>query len=403
MKPTLLVLAAGMGSRYGGVKQIDAVGMHNETLLDFGVYDAAHSGYGKVVFIIRKDIEKDFRERLFDRIARNMDADYVFQSLDSLLTSEQVKLAADRKKPWGTIHALLCAKDAVKTPFTVINADDYYGRTAYQDLGAYLSTLENDSTAHAMVGYVLENTMSRSGSVSRGICRVKDGYLVSMEENTKIEYTADGGIVSHMDRGDEALTGKEVVSMNFFGFTPKAFDSFTPYWEAFIKDNITQAKAECLLPNAAGKMVEDGEGTIKVLTSQERWFGMTYPEDKQLVMDELRKKIQAYLKNAVQGASETVHPLHHPGAPASRSWTVLNIGRRSSLFSTNTPACSSPSTRRSGCISTSSITKTKSGTSRRNMHHHTGACTCCWWMAKRRGASRSGGLTSGAANSRDCM
>ena len=217
MKPTLLVLAAGMGSRYGGVKQIDAVGMHNETLLDFGVYDAAHSGYGKVVFIIRKDIEKDFRERLFDRIARNMDADYVFQSLDSLLTSDQIKQACDRKKPWGTIHALLCAKDAVKTPFTVINADDYYGRTAYQDLGAYLSTLENDSTAHAMVGYVLENTMSKSGSVSRGICSVKDGMLVSMEENTKIEYTADGGIVSHMDRGDETLTGKEVVSMNFFG------------------------------------------------------------------------------------------------------------------------------------------------------------------------------------------
>ena len=294
MKPTLLVLAAGMGSRYGGVKQIDAVGMHNETLLDFGVYDAAHSGYGRVVFIIRKDIEKDFRERLFDRIARNMDADYVFQSLDSLLTSEQVKLAADRKKPWGTIHALLCAKDAVKTPFTVINADDYYGRTAYQDLGAYLATLDNDSTQHAMVGYVLENTMSKSGSVSRGVCKVKDGYLVSMEENTKIEYTPEGGIVSHLDRGDETLTGKEVVSMNFFGFTPKAFDSFTPYWEAFIKDNITQAKAECLLPNAAGKMVQDGEGSIKVLTSQERWFGMTYPEDKQIVVEELRKKIASH-------------------------------------------------------------------------------------------------------------
>ena len=266
MKPTLLVLAAGMGSRYGGVKQIDAVGMHNETLLDFGVYDACKAGYGKVVFIIRKDIEKDFRERLFDRIARNMDADYVFQSLDSLLTPEQVKAAADRKKPWGTIHALLC----------------------------YLSTLDNDSTAQAMVGYILENTMSKSGSVSRGICKVKDGYLVSMEENTKIEYTADGGIVSHMDRGDEMLTGKEVVSMNFFGFTPKVFDSFTAYWENFIKDNLTSAKAECLLPNAAGKMVEDGEGTIKVLTSQERWFGMTYPEDKQLVMDELRNKIMTH-------------------------------------------------------------------------------------------------------------
>ncbi len=294
MEPTLLILAAGMGSRYGGVKQIDAVGMHNETLLDFSVYDAQRAGYGKVVFIIRKDIEKDFRERLFDRIARNMDADYVFQNLDSLLSAEQAAQASERKKPWGTIHALLCAQNAVKTPFTVINADDYYGRSAYEDLGKYLSALENDSTEHAMVGYILENTMSASGSVSRGICKVQDGLLKTMEENTKIEYTADGGIVSHMERGDEMLTGKEVVSMNFFGFTPKVFDSFVPYWEAFIKDNITAAKAECLLPNAAGKMVEDGEGTIKVLTSQERWFGMTYPEDKKIVVEELRKKIASH-------------------------------------------------------------------------------------------------------------
>lgn len=291
MKPTLLVLAAGMGSRYGGVKQIDAVGMHGETLLDFGVFDARRSGYGKVVFIIRKDIEHDFRERLFDRIARNMDAEYVFQSLDSLLTPEQVKLSADRKKPWGTIHALLCAKDSVNTPFTVVNADDYYGRTAYQDLGAYLSGLKNEDTSHAMVGYVLENTMSRSGSVSRGICKVDGGKLVTMEENTKIEYTADGGIVSHLDRGDVTLTGKEIVSMNFFGFTPKVFDSFVPYWEKFIKDNATAPKAECLLPNGAGEMVEKGEGTIKVLTSQEKWFGMTYPEDKKIVCEELKKKI----------------------------------------------------------------------------------------------------------------
>ena len=291
MKPTLLVLAAGMGSRYGGVKQIDAVGMHNETLLDFGVYDAQKAGYGKVVFIIRKDIEHDFRERLFDRIARNMDAEYVFQSLDSLLTAEEVKLSKDRKKPWGTIHALLCAKDVVKTPFTVVNADDYYGRTAYQDLGAYLSKLDNSDTHHAMVGNVLENTMSHSGSVSRGICQVKDGLLVTMEENTKIEYTADGGIVSHTDKGDVTLTGKEIVSMNFFGFTPKVFDSFVPYWERFIKDNVTAPKTECLLPNGAGEMVEKGEGTIKVLTSHERWFGMTYPEDKQIVCDELKKKI----------------------------------------------------------------------------------------------------------------
>lgn len=293
MKPTLLVLAAGMGSRYGGVKQIDAVGVHGETLLDFGVFDAKNAGYGKVVFIIRKDIEKDFRERLFDRIARNMDAEYVFQTGTSLLTPEQIELSRNRKKPWGTIHALLCAKDVVDTPFTVVNADDYYGRSAYVTLGNYLSGLKNDDTDHAMVGFVLENTMSRSGSVSRGICKVKDGKLVSMVENTKIEYTADGGIVSHFEGTDIPLTGKEPVSMNFFGFTPKAFESFEKYWEDFIAKNVTEEKKECLLPNGASEIVTSGKGTITVFTSQDRWFGMTYPEDKKLVMDEIKAKIDS--------------------------------------------------------------------------------------------------------------
>lgn len=293
MKPTLLVLAAGMGSRYGGVKQIDAVGVHGETLLDFGVYDAHNAGYGKVVFIIRKDIEKDFRERLFDRIARNMDAEYVFQSLDSLLTEEQIKLSANRKKPWGTIHALLCAKDAVKEPFTVVNADDYYGRSAYQTLGKYLSTLDPSDTTHAMVGFILENTMSKNGSVSRGVCEVKDGNLVSMVENTKIEYTPDGRIVSHLDGKDVYLTGKEPVSMNFFGFTPKAFEDFEEYWKKFIKANVCEEKKECLLPNGASEIVTSGKGSIKVFTSEDRWFGMTYPEDKPLVMAEIKAKLES--------------------------------------------------------------------------------------------------------------
>lgn len=293
MKPTLLVLAAGMGSRYGGVKQIDAVGVHGETLLDFGVYDAHNAGYGKVVFIIRKDIEKDFRERLFDRIARNMDAEYVFQGLDSLLTEEQIKLSEGRKKPWGTIHALLCAKDVVKEPFTVINADDYYGRSAYQTLGKYLSGLDVNDTAHAMVGFTLENTMSRNGSVTRGICQVKDGNLESMVEHTKIEYAPDGRIVSHFNGEDIYLTGKEPVSMNFFGFTPRAFDDFYTYWENFIRENVKEEKKECLLPNGASEIVTSGKGSIRVFTSEDRWFGMTYPEDKPLVMSEIRAKLDS--------------------------------------------------------------------------------------------------------------
>lgn len=289
MKPSLLVLAAGMGSRYGGVKQLDSVGAHGETLIDYSVYDAHRSGYGKVVFIIRPDIEKDFRERLFDRIARNMDAEYVFQTHDSLLTPEQIALSKDRTKPWGTVHAVLCAKDAMKTPFTVINCDDYYGREAYESLGGYLSKLDNNSTEHAMVGYLLKNTMSPAGSVSRGVCQVKDGYLLGMRENTKIEYEGDR-IVSHLPEGDVYLTGDEQVSMNFFGFTPKVFEFMSQYFEEFIQRNATEPKAEVLLPNCAGEIVAKGLGSLRVLSSHDKWFGMTYREDRETVRLNLEEK-----------------------------------------------------------------------------------------------------------------
>ena len=261
MKPTLLVMAAGMGSRYGGVKQIDAVGMHGETLLDFGIYDAKNAGFGKVVFIIRKDIEKYFRERLFDRVARNMDAEYVFQSRDSLLTEEEALISKDRTKPWGTIHAVLCAKDVVKTPFAVINSDDYYGRSAYETMSKYLSPLSNNDTTHAMVGFVLENTMSPSGSVTRAICNRKDGKLTDLVETFKI-FWRDGKVISAFDDHEEILTGKELVSMNFFGFTPKAFDSFQTYWDEFKKNHIAEPKTECLLPSGVAEMIEKGEGSV---------------------------------------------------------------------------------------------------------------------------------------------
>lgn len=290
MKPTLLVLAAGMGSRYGGVKQIDAVGKNGECLLDFATFDAKKSGFGKVVYIIRKDIEKDFRERLFDRVARNMDAEYVFQSHESLLTAEQIKLSAGRSKPWGTAHAVLCAEKAVHEPFAVINSDDYYGRNAFETLGKHLSSINNDSTEHAMVGYVLEKTMSRNGSVSRGVCTVKDENLVSIVENLKI-YFEDGKVVSDMGGTKEILTGKETVSMNLFGFSPKAFEEFNSYWENFIKNNVTAEKTEALLPVVASDIIRDKKGSVKVYTSEESWFGMTYPEDRENVKNEIDKKI----------------------------------------------------------------------------------------------------------------
>ena len=295
MKPTLLVLAAGMGSRYGGVKQIDSVGMHNETLLDYAVYDAVHSGFGKIVFVIRKDIEHDFRERLFDRIARSCDAEYVFQSLDALITPEQLRQAVNRKKPWGTIHAVLCAQEAVKEPFAIINADDYYGRSAYKTMAAHLSALSSDSCEHAMVGYTLENTMSKSGSVSRGICRIENGMLISMREHTKISYGEENGqtvILSQLDEGVQQLTGKETVSMNLFGFTPKAFSGFEAFFKDFIAAHITSEKAECLLPEGASILVTKGLGTLRCYTTDERWFGMTYPEDREIVKQEIAQKIK---------------------------------------------------------------------------------------------------------------
>lgn len=290
MKPSLLVLAAGMGSRYGGVKQIDSVGKNGECLLDFAAFDAKKAGFGKVVYIIRKDIEKDFRERLFDRIARNMDAEYVFQSHESLLNSEQIKLSAKRTKPWGTAHAVLCAEKAIHEPFAVINSDDYYGRSAFETLGKHLSSIGNDSTEHAMVGYVLEKTMSLNGSVSRGVCTVKDSQLESIVENLKI-YFEDNKVISEIDGKKVVLTGKETVSMNLFGFSPKAFEDFNIYWENFIKNNVTQEKTEALLPVVASDIIHAGKGTMKVFTSEESWFGMTYPEDREIVKAEIAKKI----------------------------------------------------------------------------------------------------------------
>lgn len=291
MKPVLLVLAAGMGSRYGGVKQIDSVGKNGECLLDFAAYDARKSGFGKVVYIIRKDIEKDFRERLFDRVARNMDAEYVFQSRESLLTEKQIELSGGRTKPWGTAHAILCAEKAVSSPFAVINSDDYYGRAAFETLGKHLSSIDKYSPEHAMVAYVLENTMSRNGSVSRGVCSVKDGKLAGIVENLKIYYDSDGKVVSEWDDHKDILTGKEWVSMNLFGFSVKAFERFNIYWEDFIKNNISEPKKEALLPVAASDIAKNGEGVINVFTSKESWFGMTYPEDREIVKSEIAAKI----------------------------------------------------------------------------------------------------------------
>lgn len=295
MTSTLVVLAAGMGSRYGGVKQIDAVGKNGECLLDYGVWDAKESGFGRVVFIIRRDIEKDFRERLFDHIAKSFDAQYVFQEQTALLSEEALKASSGREKPWGTAHAVLCAKSVVPGPFCVINSDDYYGREAFRVMGAHLGALKEDSCEHAMVGYTLKNTMSTSGSVSRGVCKLDETgkLLVSIDENLKIFYEAGEGsaIISERESGKEFLTGDECVSMNFFGFAKSAFDSFEQYWADFIKKNAQSKKAEALLPAAVTQIIAQGAGVVRTFKSHEKWFGMTYPADRENVKTEIAKKI----------------------------------------------------------------------------------------------------------------
>lgn len=302
MTPTLVVLAAGMGSRFGGIKQLESVGAHNQSLLDYGVYDALKSGFGKIVFVIRKDIESDFCEKIFYRIAHNCNAEYVFQNKDSFLTDEQVAMMADRKKPWGTVHAVLCAQKCINEPFAIINADDYYGFSAYKTIYKHLSKISNDSTSHAMVSYVLKNTMSRLGTVSRGVCKIKNDALVSIAEHKDIGYElTEGGdrIISMFDGKKQILTGEELVSMNLFGFAPSAFDYFTDYFHKFLEKDIANPKAECLLPEAASSIISEGKGTITVYKTDEKWFGMTYREELGTVRDAIAQKVRdkAYPEN----------------------------------------------------------------------------------------------------------
>ncbi|MBQ7612559.1 MAG: hypothetical protein IJU92_05760 [Spirochaetaceae bacterium] len=295
MTPTLLVLAAGMGSRFGGIKQIASVGPDDQTLLDYGVYDAFKAGFGKVVFVIRKDIEKDFCDKIFYRISHVANAEYVFQNQDSFLSEAHIRQSTGRTKPWGTVHAVLCAEKCINEPFAIINADDFYGFDAYNTMYKHLSSLHLPSTEHAMIGYKLKNTLSRSGTVSRGVCTVDNKHLVSMAEHKNVGYegtSSDEKIVSEYAGKKEILTGDEIVSMNLFGFTPDAFSHFRNFFEQFIHHSASDLKAECLLPDAASKIVNDGLGSVTVYKTTEQWFGMTYQEDLELVRSAIASKIK---------------------------------------------------------------------------------------------------------------
>lgn len=283
MKPTLFVLAAGMGSRYGGLKQLDGVGTSGETIMDYSVFDAMRAGFGKVVFVIRKDFEDDFRNIVLSKYQDKIPCEICFQSIDKLPAGFTPN--PDRTKPWGTNHAVLMGKELIHEPFAVINADDFYGKESFQVLADFLTSVEGKHGQWCMVGYRVQNTLSENGSVSRGVCSTdKNGYLTDVVERTKIEEV--GKKVIYTENGvDTELPLNTPVSMNMWGFTPEYFEMAEQGFIQFLKTNEKELKAEYYIPTMVNNAIIEGKATCKVLDTPSKWFGVTYAEDRpQVVM-----------------------------------------------------------------------------------------------------------------------
>lgn len=296
MKPTLFVLAAGMGSRYGGLKQLDGLGPNGETIMDYSIFDAIRGGFGKVVFVIRKDFEDAFREKVLSKYEGHIPTELVFQSINDL--PEGFKCPEGRQKPWGTNHAVLMGKDVIKEPFAVINADDFYGRDTFAVIGKYLSELPAGSkNNYCMVGFRVGNTLSESGTVARGICSTDaNGHLTSVVERTEIKRV--DGPVCYKDGETEwgrdrwvAVPDNTPVSMNVWGFTPDYFAHSEAYFKEFLSDpkNIANLKSEFFIPLMVDKLIHDGTATCEVLDTTSKWFGVTYPEDRPDVVAKFQK------------------------------------------------------------------------------------------------------------------
>lgn len=287
MKPTLFVLAAGMGSRYGGLKQLDGLGPNGETIMDYSIYDAIRGGFGKLVFVIRKDFEKDFREKIINKYESHIPVELVFQDLNDLPAG--FTCPEERTKPWGTNHAVLMGKKVIKEPFAVINADDFYGRDSFAVLGKALSEMDGKKNDYCMVGYRVGNTLSESGSVARGICSTdKDGYLTTVVERTAIERI--DGKVSFKDENDKLVNidDNTPVSMNMWGFTPDYFEYSENFFADFLKENISNLKCEYFIPLMVNKLINDETARVKVLDTTSKWFGVTYAADRQSVVDKIQ-------------------------------------------------------------------------------------------------------------------
>lgn len=277
MKPTLLILAAGLGSRYGGVKQMDKIGPSGESIIDYSVFDAIRAGFGKVVFVVNPNIIDDFKSIYEPRLTGKIETSYVLQEISNIPAG--IEFNPDRVKPWGTAHAVLVAMDVIDGPFAVINADDFYGREAYQVMANFLTTRDNKPGAYSMVGYKLKNTLSDFGSVSRGVCEIENGLLTDVVERTNI-LRKENGIVFE-DQGKEiSISNDAIVSMNFWGFSSDFFHQSEVEFRTFILENASQLKAEFYIPFVVNKLIQSKEATVEVLQSDAQWFGITYQEDK---------------------------------------------------------------------------------------------------------------------------
>ncbi len=289
MKPTLLVLAAGMGSRYGGLKQLDQVGPSGETIMEYSVFDAVRSGFGKVVFVIRKDIEKEFRELFGNRFSQHIAVDFVFQELNNV--PDGIVISPERAKPWGTAHAVLTASQAIDEPFAVINADDFYGYGTFRALAGHLTAASfKGSMEYCLAGFTLENTLSEFGTVSRGVCQAdKNHYLISIEERKNIRAEKNGIFCSNEDGKDIPLGPKLFVSMNAWAFGNEVFSHLENQFREFIQRNSSDLKAEFYLPSFADNLIRNQIARFRILPVSEKWFGVTYREDKPIVEENLRK------------------------------------------------------------------------------------------------------------------
>lgn len=293
MHATLIVMAAGMGYRYGGDKQVDGVGPNGEFLMNYGIYDAVQAGFDKVIFIIKPEIKEIVEKIAGDGFwnlrtpdGRSIEVLYAVQNLSSI--PDFYTIPAERTKPFGTVHAVLCARDLVHEPFCVINADDYYGRDAYRSAYEELQKLPEDGHA-TMVGYLLKNTVSAYGTVTRGVCRTKEGQLTEVVETRNIGLLADGAIAAMAGEIPQKLDGNTVVSMNFWGFMPSIFEQMERYFHEFLKNLGNNEKGECLLPDMVGNLLSTGKLNVSVLQSKDAWFGMTYQEDKPCVATALKE------------------------------------------------------------------------------------------------------------------